>query len=90
MLSKEGGNKLESYKVNAANKQYKFWQRDSLAIHLYTKEVAYQKLDYTHNNPCAAHWLLAKDICDYKYSSAEFYEMGLKEFTFIKDLRDEF
>jgi REP element-mobilizing transposase RayT len=90
MLANEGGNKLESYRVDAGNKQYEFWQRDSLAIHLYTKEVAYQKLDYTHYNPCAAHWLLAKDICDYKYSSAKFYEMGLKEFTFIKDLRDEF
>ena len=90
MLDNEDGNKLESYKVDAANKQYEFWQRDSLAIHLYTKEVAYQKLDYTHFNPCASHWFIVKDICDYKYSSARLYEMGVKEFTFIKDLRDEF
>jgi REP element-mobilizing transposase RayT len=89
-LNKESGNKIDSYKVKAANKQYEFWQRDSLAVHLYTREVAYQKLDYIHYNPCTDYWLLAKDICDYKYSSAKYYEMGVKEFSFIKDLRDEF
>ena len=29
MLANEGGNKLESYRVDAGNKQYEFWQRDS-------------------------------------------------------------
>ncbi len=33
---------------------------------------------------------LAKDCCNYKYSTAKFYEMGIKDFLFIKDLRDEF
>jgi hypothetical protein len=61
-----------------------------LAVHLYTQEVAYQKLDYIHLNPLAEHWQLAKDPCDYKYSTAKFYESGIKEFSFIKDLKDEF
>jgi putative transposase len=90
MLVSEGGNVLESYSVDAANKEYEFWQRDSLAIHLYTKEVAYQKLDYVHNNPVAGKWRLAKNPCDYKYSTARFYVLGIKDFEFIKDLREEF
>ncbi len=57
MLQK-GGNKLALCAVDAHNKNYEFWQRDSLAVHLFTKEVAFQKLDYLHSNPSAAHWQL--------------------------------
>ncbi|WP_300597177.1 transposase [Niabella sp.] len=81
---------LSSYKVSAINKQYEFWQRDPLAIHLYTKKVAYQKLDYIHYNPCQAHWKLVTDPCDYVYSSAGFYEKNENRFPFLKDLREEF
>jgi len=44
---------LEKDKLNAANKSHEFWQRDSLAIELYSQKVAYQKLDYIHLNPMA-------------------------------------
>ncbi len=37
-----------------------------------------------------AYWQLAKDPCDYKYLTAKFYEMGIKDSLFIKDLRDKF
>ncbi len=90
MLSGKRENKLADYAVKAHNKQYEFWQRDSLAIHLYTREVAYQKLDYLHYNPVAEHWQLVSDPCDYKYSTIRFYEMGVRNFSFIKDLRLEF
>ncbi len=75
MLQQKGESLLTAYKVNAANKSYEFWQRDSLAVHLYTRQVAYQKLDYIHRNPCAVHWQLVKDPCDYIYSSAKYYEI---------------
>jgi REP element-mobilizing transposase RayT len=90
MLRKEDPEKLSIYEVDAHNKLYEFWQRDSLAVHLYTKEVAYQKLDYIHNNPLAEHWQLASDPCRYKYSSASYYEMNDASFSFLKDLREEF
>ena len=45
-------------------------KRDSLAVHLFTQDVAYQKLNYIHANPLAEHWQLVTDPCDYKYSSA--------------------
>jgi len=90
MLINEGGNVIEDYAVEAHNKKYEFWQRDSLAIPLYTKKVAYQKMDYLHYNPVADQWQLAKVPCDYNYSTARFYELGVKDFDFIKDLRMEF
>ncbi len=89
MLKKEDNNKLDSYRVNAENKNYEFWQRDSLAVHLFSREVAFQKLDYLHDNPCKAHWALVVDPADYLYSTAKFYLEGKKEFSFLKDLRNE-
>ncbi len=90
LLKNDADNDLASYAVTAANKSYEFWQRDSLAVHLYTKEVAYQKLDYLHYNPCTERWQLVSDPCDYIYSSAKYYMQGEKQYSFLKDLREEF
>lgn len=49
-------NSLASYAVDAQNKSFEFWKRDSLAVHLFSKEIAYQKLDYIHYNPCTEYW----------------------------------
>ncbi len=81
---------LSKYAVNAHNKKYEFWQRDSLAVHLYSSNVILQKLNYIHLNPLAPHWQLAIDPCDYKYSSAKYYERNEKDFDFLKDLMKEF
>jgi len=89
-LRKDNPSVLYKYRVKATNKEYEFWQRDPLSVHLYTKEVALQKLSYIHNNPLAKHWDLAKDPCDYKYSSARYYESDVKVFPFLKDLLEEF
>ena len=89
LLCREGHGKLDKFKVSAANKDYEFWQRDSLAIPLFTRKVALQKLKYIHNNPLAEHWNLAKHPCDYRYSSARYYELNEKNFAFLKDLWEE-
>ena len=39
------------YEVNAANKKHELWQRDSLSVEIYSREVAMQKLQYIHFNP---------------------------------------
>ena len=90
MLLKEGNEKLSSYKVDAENKKHEFWQRDSLAVPLYSRAVASQKLKYIHNNPLAEHWQLVKHPCDYKYSSARYYELNEKNFSILKDLWEVF
>ncbi len=90
LLKKDEDNSLAAFAVNAHNKKYEFWKRDSLAIHLFSQEIAYQKLDYTHYNPCTEYWQLAKEPVDYMFSSARFYDSGIKEFAFLKDLRNEY
>jgi REP element-mobilizing transposase RayT len=89
-LKKEDSALLSAYAVDAKNKKYEFWQRDSLAVHLYTSEVAYQKLEYIHLNPLAEHWQLVTDPYDYYYSSASYYQKNSSVFPFLKDLRQEF
>lgn len=90
LLRKQRSEKLHLFQVDASNKVYEFWQRDPLAVQLYTKEVAIQKLIYIHSNPVAEHWQLVKDPSDYKYSSATFYELSKSDFPFLKDLYEEF
>ena len=50
----------------------------------------FKKLAYIHYNPLAEHRQLVKDPGDYKYSSAWYYEINEKKFSFLKDLREEF
>ncbi len=74
---------LEKFKVELVNKDYEFWQRDSLPIEIYTQEIIFQKLQYLHNNPCKGKWMLANSPVDYKYSSFEFYETGIDSFGML-------
>ena len=40
LLKTDKGNSPASFAVNAHNKDYEFWKRDSLAVHLFSKEIA--------------------------------------------------
>jgi len=81
---------LSRFYVSESNKEFNFWQRDSLAVKLNSREMAFQKMDYIHSNPLADHWNLATRPEDYIFSSASFYEKGKDRFGFLKDIREEF
>ena len=81
---------LNEFAVQASNKEYEFWQRDSLAVRLFDQKIAFQKLDYTHNNPMAPHWQLATSPEAYRFSSASFYNTGDDEFDLITHIREAF
>lgn len=68
--------RLSLFMVNAKDRKYQFWERNSLSIDLWTPDVFMQKLDYIHNNPLQEKWKLVQYPEDYKYSSARFYETG--------------
>ncbi len=73
---------LEKYQVDAIDRKYNFWQRDSLNIELYTATVFHQKMNYIHYNPVRAK--LCELPEDYHFSSALFYEKGIDHFGFIE------
>ena len=74
-------NNLQVYEVNAIDRKYNFWQRDSLNIELFTAAVFQQKLNYIHYNPVKANLCTLPE--DYHFSSALFYEKGIDHFGFI-------
>jgi putative transposase len=74
---------LEQFKVGKKDRKYQFWQRNSLSIPLYTREVFEQKVEYIHYNPVKA------GLCnlpeEYYYSSANFYHKGVDVFGFLSN-----
>src|SRR5436190_18917207 len=81
---------LNKFAVEAENKKYQFWKRDSLAFELTKRDTAFQKLNYIHNNPLAERWQICDDRVKYYYSSAKFYETGVDDFGFLKHIMDVF
>jgi putative transposase len=81
---------LEKYFVGLKDREYQFWQRNSLNKLLDSREIVEQKLDYTHNNPVQDRWTLVKSPYDYKYSSIRFYEENDKGFGFLSHYMEVF
>ncbi|MBS1508050.1 MAG: hypothetical protein JSS79_15525 [Bacteroidetes bacterium] len=61
---------LARLRVDAYDRKYQVWERNSLAIELRTEKFFKQKMDYTHYNPVEAN--LCKFPEEYLYSSARF------------------
>ena len=78
-----GNTFLKAFEVNAKDRQYQFWERNSLSVDLWTPAVFKQKLEYIHNNPIQEKWHLTELPEDYKYSSAKFYYTGDDEFDLL-------
>ena len=81
---------LKNFKVKASDRNYNFWQRDPLAIKLFSREMAIQKLNYIHFNPLQEHWQLCKLPEQYRFSSAVYYENNFDEFEILTHYMDAF
>lgn len=67
--------------VQAKDRKYQVWERNSLSIPVWSRNVLLQKLDYIHNNPVKAG--ICKYPEEYKYSSAGFYLRNEKHWSFL-------
>lgn len=76
--------RLSLFLVNAKDRQYQFWERNSLSTDLWSPAVFAQKLDYIHNNPLQQKWQLVNLPEEYKYSSSRFYLTNEDNFGFLK------
>jgi putative transposase len=81
---------LEQFRVDKIDRKYQFWQRNSLPILIFSREMLEQKLSYIHSNPLQNQWMLASDPNDYFYSSCSFYEQGDLRFPWLVDYREDF
>ncbi len=77
---------LGKFLVNAKDRKYQIWERNSLSLDLLTKEIFIQKMTYIHYNPVEAG--LSGYPEKYKYSSAIFYGSCVDEFGFITHWMD--
>jgi putative transposase len=81
---------LKKFMVNKQDRKFQIWQRNPLAIELYTSKVLEQKLNYIHNNPVQKKWMLSETAMDYKYSSIRFYELEDLHWPFLTHYNDDF
>ncbi|OWY23133.1 transposase [Sphingobacteriales bacterium UPWRP_1] len=86
-LRQHNPNRLADFEVAGSDRNYQFWQRNSLPIPLFTARVWQQKVDYIHRNPIAEKWQLSTLPHEYKYSSAKFYEFGTDDFNMLTHWR---
>ena len=77
---------LQCFRVDAKDRIYQFWERNSLSIELRTHSVFLQKMEYIHWNPVRAGLCLLPE--DYHYSSAKFYQTGIDNWGFLTHYRD--
>jgi putative transposase len=73
-------------KKNSNNGDFQLWQQNNNPIELYNLKMAWQKLDYIHNNPVKAG--IVEKAEDYLYSSARNYigMKGLIEISYLDPL----
>ena len=72
---------LDKFRVNAKDRLYQFWERNSLGIELYSHDVFLQKLEYIHWNPVKAGLCSLQE--EYYYSSARYYDTGIDDFGML-------
>jgi putative transposase len=51
---------LDKFRVNAKDRTYQFWERNSLGIELYLHDVFMQKIEYIHWNPVKAGYVVCR------------------------------
>ena len=73
---------------NSNNTNTQFWQQHNKPIEIPTDEKADHFINYIHNNPCQPHWNLSQQPEDYVWSSASFYETGLKNYPWLYHYKD--
>ena len=67
---------------------HKVFEESFDAKECYSKEFIFQKLVYMHHNPVNKKWNLINDFTEYEYSSASFYEIGIKRYEKIVHVND--
>ena len=81
ILQRENLPMLEELRVNAKDRKYQVWERNSLSIPLWSEKAIWQKIRYIHENPVRAG--LCKKPEEYRYSSALYYYLGECNWNFL-------
>lgn len=80
-LRNEKASLLMELLVNARDRKYQVWERNSLNVPLWSPTVWKQKINYIHKNPVSAG--LCQSPAAYRYSSANQYLNNSLEWDFL-------
>ena len=75
---------LENFESNRNDREYHFWKSNHRSFEIYNYKILWQKINYTHNNPENDPTLNTMNKNEYYYSSAKYYESGVKDFDFLR------
>lgn len=87
-LLKNNPDFISSFLSTQTDCAFQIWERRSKSIFIQHRDIAFQKLNYIHQNPIQPHWKLVSDYQQYRYSSVRYYECGEKDFTFLTHYMD--
>ena len=75
----ENSNLLKIFRADKADRLYQFWKRNPLSIEILSEKVLFQKINYIHKNPVKGE----NDELSREYSSASYFETGIKNWDFL-------
>ena len=81
---------LSKLRTNKNGRSFQVWKDRFDDVYLTNKHILEQKIDYINFNPLQSKWSLVKRPEDYKYSSAQFYELGIQSNCKVSDYRNYF
>jgi REP element-mobilizing transposase RayT len=74
---------LINFKSTQRDRKFHIWERNALAVPIYSRAVMEQKLNYIHTNPMQEKWKLVRVPEEYFFSSARFYILNKDDWGFI-------
>jgi REP element-mobilizing transposase RayT len=77
---------LNELLVEAKDRKYQVWERNSLSIEIHNSKTMIRKLEYIHSNPVQAGLCQLPE--EYEYSSAWFYEKNELNLEFLSHYED--
>jgi putative transposase len=90
-LKREGRHDLLAFFAHRedqdASKKHQIW-KPIQPKNIHSTAFLREKVEYVHNNPVAKRWRLVEDRADYVYSSACFYDKGLRPIVEVDDIRE--
>ena len=85
---KQKPNDLNLYTLTKADKTLDFWDRNPKIKECTSRDYYLQTLEYSHSNPCHPKWELAKLPKRYPWSSAAFYELQDRRYSWLTHYND--
>lgn len=83
-IQKYDSSYLENFVSERKDRKFKFWKLSCGELRIHHPDILKQKIKYIHENPLKGIYKTVDDEIEYYYSSANSYEKGNSEFSFLK------